>query len=163
MKTRSPSFQSPFVFVQHLAQLVELVARRPASFERVHHEIAGRSGKDALQNVACQFALRLPGRLAGFINMRALLLVAAYRSLGGHDLKQLEHSGVSDFFALAQIFMYFADGGRSTLPKNAENLQFAGGRFRCSGSHSHTLVRSISYCQRKTSYFWTEQPGLLEP
>jgi len=66
-----------FVVIQELKQLSQFFFRGFSRRERANQERLGRSAEGALELSAGKLPLRPRSRLHGFVNMSALLLIAA--------------------------------------------------------------------------------------
>jgi hypothetical protein len=117
------------VFVEQLPQFLEFLFRATVTGKRVEHEIARGAAENALEHVGSKLLLGGPGGVAGFVHMRALIFIAADQTFGSHDLEKFEDAGVADGFTFAERFVNLADGRRTAIPKDAENLEFGGGGF----------------------------------
>src|ERR1700680_3891864 len=123
------SSPAPFICIQQTAQLADLLRRRLAASERVHHQLTRRTLENPLQHVPGKLLLGLLSRQACFIDVGPLRFVSAHRALCGHNLQKLQHCRVAEVFFLAEIVVHFADRRRSAVPENAENFEFRSGRF----------------------------------
>lgn len=114
---------------EDLADLVEFFLGGLAPGQSMHHELGGRAGEGPLQQIADQLALGLGRRLHRFIDMRPLALVALDGAFGGHDLHRLQNAGIADRTRLAEPVEDLADGRRSLLPEDAQDVELGWGWF----------------------------------
>src|SRR6266699_3691947 len=152
--SRSCSSVSPLVLVQKPAQLIQLFLGRSPALQRVDHQFACRTLKHPLQDISHQLPLGFRRRLACLINVRPLLFVSAHRALGRHYLEQLKDGGVPEVLLFPQRLVDLADRGRPALPKHSQDFQLrCCWLLRLFACHDRILIRRLSYCQRKSSYF----------
>jgi len=110
--------------------------------ERVQHQIASRSAKDALQHVGSELLFGGLCGQTGFINVRTLIFIAAYQTFGGHDLEEFKNTGIAYGFFLAESQVNLADGRGTAVPKDTEDLEFGRGwlvGFHHAGHHTTKL------------------------
>jgi hypothetical protein len=114
--------------------------------ERVHGELCGGSGEEALRDIAKELVLRLVLRGSGVIDVRLAGFLALNETFVGHDLKKFKNGGVADGASATDLVMNLADGGGAALPENAEQLEFAfGGAGELERSlHDEDCIRRCS-------------------
>jgi len=102
----------------------------------VEHEFLRRAVKDTLQYIGCKLALGFFRGLLRFVNVSALLFVAANQPFGGHNLHQFQNCGVAESFFFLQSIVDFADRGRAALPEDLKDLQLGScGLLKCGLVH----------------------------
>jgi len=128
---------------QHLANFLDFLGRGLFVFEQVQDQLAGRSGKHPLHQVAQQLAFH-PGGLAGFIDMRLAILVAIHQPFGVHILQKFEYAGVADGPVRSQKLVNLAHGRWTAIPQDAENFDFSRSGF-CCGVFCHVMMVNDFY------------------
>src|SRR6185295_18452772 len=61
-----------------------------------------------------------------FVDMGALILVAADQALGSHDLHQFQNRRVAESLFFLQRFVDIANRGRPAIPENLKDLELSG-------------------------------------
>src|SRR6266480_388965 len=158
--SRGWSSASPLVLVQKTAQLIQLFLGRPPTFQRMKHQFARRPFEHPLQDVPNELPLCFRRRLACLVNVGPLLFVSADGTFGGHNLQKLENRGVAKGLPFPELLVHLPDRGRSARPKDAKDFKIGSrGLLERFLLHGQRLLRRVSYCQRKSSY-WLAQPAL---
>src|SRR5208282_3189143 len=102
------------------------------------------------EQIAGELALRPLARLCGFINVRALMLIAAHETLFGHDLHEFQDGAVLRRAAAADDIVHSADRGRADAPKDGEDFEFGVGRpWKIVAHNRKRLLVRFSYVKKK--------------
>src|SRR5690242_15836006 len=81
---REASFLSLPVVIQQLADVCQFPFSSSSRRERAHQQRFGRAAERALEEISGKLPLGPLARPCGFVDVRALLLIAAYQPLPGH-------------------------------------------------------------------------------
>jgi len=142
-------FLSLFEVGEHLKHLGKLFSGGFPSGEGLHHELGGRTAESAVEEVPDQLPLGLLPRHLRLIDVGAGGFVPCDQAFGGHDLHELEHSGIADFALALEGGVDMADGARAEVPKDAEDVEFGVGgpwkdRIAHLGSEYYEAIRSVN-------------------
>jgi 23S rRNA pseudouridine2605 synthase len=153
------------VFVEQVAKLFNLLPRAALRGQRVQHQFSRGTVENALQHVGGKLALGLFLRLLRFIDMRALIFVAADETFHGHDLHELEYCRVAESLFRLQRFLDFANRGRSALPENLQDLQLGGGGLLRRGVFhaQHHTTKDFVMSTKIFVVLWTAVGAVGEP
>jgi hypothetical protein len=119
------------------AECIEVVFVDLVERERVHGELSGGAGEEALGDVADELILSLVLGNGGMVDVRLAGFFALDEAFVGHDLEELEDRGVAEGAAGADLVVDVADGGGAAVPEDAEELEFAFGGARELGVSLH--------------------------
>ena len=111
----------------------------------MHDELRGRIVEHAPQQVANQLPLRLFLGQAGFVNVRALLLIALDQPFVRHNLHEFEDGCIPGWFGLAHNFVDLTNRRRAALPKNPQDFEFGIGGPRLLGLGHRTDITTKSF------------------
>jgi len=150
------------VFVEQVTKFFNFLPGAALRGQGMQHQLARGAVENALQHVGGKLPLGFFRRLLRFIDMRALILVAADQALCGHDLHQLQNSCVAGSLFFLQRFVDFANRGWSAIPEHLEDLQLTGGGLLWRGVF-HAMHHTTKEFVMSTKIFvllWTPVLGL---